>query len=373
MKTRLLAPLLAVGLASAAFAGPRYTLVTDADGGGVTVEPLQADYAPGQQVTLTAENAVGVEFAGWTGDAGGTTNPLILTMDGDKHVTATFRPTLANAVDCDWLVLTTGGNAPWFGQTATSIAGGDAAQSGQPGDGANSWMETTIGGPGILWFRCKVSSENGSDWLECHVDGTLQPGRISGEVDWHTQGVSLGTGLHTVRWRYSKDSAGSEGSDAAWLDLLEFDSGTTYVSWAQSKFTPEELADPAISGPTANPTHDDISNLLKYAFVLDPHTACAGDARFLTPGTGTHGLPSITRTADGVLRVEFIQCPGARDLNYSVEFGSDLTENAPTGWMPPTEPYLIVGYPDLTRVMVDDNPPPGATSRFARVKVAKSP
>jgi len=60
------------------------------EGGAVTRIPDQDCYTPGQIVTLTATPAIGYLFAGWAGDAGGDTNPLLLTMDGHKAVLARF-------------------------------------------------------------------------------------------------------------------------------------------------------------------------------------------------------------------------------------------------------------------------------------------
>ena len=44
----------------------------------------------GDIATLTPVPATGYQFDGWSGDASGTTNPLSITMDADKTVTATF-------------------------------------------------------------------------------------------------------------------------------------------------------------------------------------------------------------------------------------------------------------------------------------------
>ncbi|HET9327540.1 MAG TPA: kelch repeat-containing protein [Candidatus Eisenbacteria bacterium] len=59
-------------------------------GGTVSKSPDQPSYGPGSQVTLTANAAAGYAFTGWSGDASGTTNPLIVTMDGQKNITANF-------------------------------------------------------------------------------------------------------------------------------------------------------------------------------------------------------------------------------------------------------------------------------------------
>ena len=49
--------------------------------------------------------------------------------------------------------------------------------------------------------------------------------------------------------------------------------GYSYTLWNNANFTPVELADPAISGPMADPEKDLIPNLLEFLFGLDPHVA----------------------------------------------------------------------------------------------------
>jgi len=58
--------------------------------GSVTRSPNHPFYPPGTVVQLTAMAANGNAFVGWSGDATGTTNPISITMDADKHVTAAF-------------------------------------------------------------------------------------------------------------------------------------------------------------------------------------------------------------------------------------------------------------------------------------------
>jgi uncharacterized repeat protein (TIGR02543 family) len=70
-----------------------YTLMTSsvpAAGGTITRNLDQPSYSPGQQVTLTATADPKYGFQGWLGDASGTTNPLTITMDSDKNISAQF-------------------------------------------------------------------------------------------------------------------------------------------------------------------------------------------------------------------------------------------------------------------------------------------
>jgi len=63
--------------------------------GSVTVEPNQVKYANGTQVTVTAYPADGFAFGTWVGDvpeANTSDNPLQITMDGNKTLSAIFYP-----------------------------------------------------------------------------------------------------------------------------------------------------------------------------------------------------------------------------------------------------------------------------------------
>ena len=68
-----------------------FTLTTATVGSGsVTVNPPGATQPSGTSITLTAVPAAGWQFAGWSGDLTGTTNPATITLDRNKSVTATF-------------------------------------------------------------------------------------------------------------------------------------------------------------------------------------------------------------------------------------------------------------------------------------------
>ncbi|MCL4788711.1 MAG: immunoglobulin domain-containing protein [Verrucomicrobia bacterium] len=129
--------------------------------------------------------------------------------------------TLATALDGPNLVWITGGNAAWSGLSPVTHDGVDAAQSGFIFDNQESWLQTSVNGPGTLTFWWKVSSETDFDWLRFHIDGVLQQ-QISGEVNWQQRSFSLPQGNHTLRWRYVKDSSSPGGLDQAWLDQVSF-------------------------------------------------------------------------------------------------------------------------------------------------------
>ena len=76
---------------TANFAIDQHTLaVATVGSGSVAKAPDQASYDYGSTVQLTATPSTGWHFVGWSGDASGNTNPLDVTMDADKSITATF-------------------------------------------------------------------------------------------------------------------------------------------------------------------------------------------------------------------------------------------------------------------------------------------
>jgi len=80
------------------------TVTVDPPGGG-TISPAVGtyDYDDGTEVEVTATAADGYVFDHWSGDGDleGTANPVTITMDSDKTVTAHFDPVYDLTVDVD--------------------------------------------------------------------------------------------------------------------------------------------------------------------------------------------------------------------------------------------------------------------------------
>ena len=71
--------------------GPMFDLTISAAAGGTT-DPAPNTYScySGSQVGITAIPDSGYIFDNWSGDASGTTNPIIITIDDNKSITANF-------------------------------------------------------------------------------------------------------------------------------------------------------------------------------------------------------------------------------------------------------------------------------------------
>src|SRR6185436_19459108 len=86
-----------------------YTVTTAANPfglGTVTKSPNQTFYSAGQVVSLQATAATGYQFASWSGDASGTSNPTEITINGNKNVLANFA--LTPPICGGWSLIPTG-------------------------------------------------------------------------------------------------------------------------------------------------------------------------------------------------------------------------------------------------------------------------
>ncbi len=141
----------------------------------------------------------------------------------------------------------------------------------------------------------------------------------------------------------------------------------SFSQWLHWYYTPAQLTNSAISGPLADPDGDGISNLLEYAFNLDP---TFNENVYMTHGTGLRGLPVVS-TAPGVggdyLTIEFVRrtASGGADVTYTPQFSDDLINWYDVG----TESVTSINT-RWERVMITDAVPTTSSSRrFARVKV----
>ncbi len=259
-----------------------------------------------------------------------------------------------------------GGNANWTIQTAINHDGVDAARSGTITHTQETWLETTVVGPGSLTFWWKVSSESNYDFLEFYLDGALQTGRISGSVNWAQKSYSVLAGSHTFRWRYAKDASTSSGTDAGWLDEVTWSPVGGYPLWAAGQFPPTQLTNALFSGATADADKDGVVNLLEYAFNL-PATTVSNTP--LTPTSGIAGLPAVSQTGSGStlrLRLEYIRKTSG--LDYEPQFSASLSNTG--GWTAATGTTSVTPInADWERVITEDTAGSGQAKRFGRVKV----
>jgi hypothetical protein len=167
----------------------------------------------GQDALLQPSQAGAYSVA--VANAGGT------VISANAQLSVTVLVPLAEAVDTpDW-TWTTGGFAPWAGDTIGAHDTVDAGRSGTITNNQETWAETILIGPGSLNFWWKVSSETNNDLLRLYLDGSEQA-RLSGTVDWNQRTISVPVGSHALRWRYDKNGSVTVGQDRGWLDQVLF-------------------------------------------------------------------------------------------------------------------------------------------------------
>jgi uncharacterized repeat protein (TIGR02543 family) len=104
---------------TAHFSQTAYSLTVNTDGSGTVNRNNPGPYHYGDVVQLTAVPAAGWSFANWTGDATGTSNPVNVTIDGNKVVTATFSQMAPCSISINDGAAYTGNRQVWLSSNAT--------------------------------------------------------------------------------------------------------------------------------------------------------------------------------------------------------------------------------------------------------------
>jgi hypothetical protein len=213
--------------------GQYYNLRVTALPGG-TVVPGSGVYASGARVQVVATAKPQFVFSGWEGDIVTAENPLTVTMTSDVSLTARFRNSsttgITNKVSDDfesgdfsrlnWVTPVTQG---WHVQTNVvqtnaNLGGQYAVRSGAITNKESSSLSLTANMvDGVGSFDLRVSSEEGWDYLEFRLNGTLVQ-RWSGDQPWTNFVFDVKAGTNTLEWKYTKDNSFSDGLDAAFID-----------------------------------------------------------------------------------------------------------------------------------------------------------
>jgi hypothetical protein len=119
-------------------------------------------------------------------------------------------------------------------------------------------------------------------------------------------------GKFFVRWTGSlssvKNPATFTVSSSAIVTARFSDRPDFFSTWRVQFFTPEQLANPAISGLDADPDGDQLTNVGEYAFGTDPTVP--------NPKGGLKILPGGNPNRDLGLRLEYVRPTQAADVNY---------------------------------------------------------
>jgi hypothetical protein len=119
-----------------------------------------------------------------------------------------------------------GGNAEWTIDDFIACNGIYSARSGVINEGEYSslMIELQVISFGKIIFYKKISSEQNTNTLKFLIDNVIFD-EWSGESDWTEESFIVSPGIYTFEWRYVKTSADSSGSDAVWIDYINFPPG----------------------------------------------------------------------------------------------------------------------------------------------------
>ena len=277
----------------------------------VTASPAYAgtisgggSYLSGSNIVLAAVPAPGWLFSRWNDGLTNASRTLTVPVAPVSY-TAFFTMGLGAALNLSNQVWATGGHATWAVQTATSRDGA-AVRSGTISHNQETWLQTTTNGPGSLLFWWKVSSE-ANDGLEFYAYSAVQTqtvARLSGSVDWQQYACFLGTtNTYTLKWRYVKNGAVTSGSDAGWVDQVE---------WLASPYATNvpQILFQAASGMIASWILDTNAVVQYVRFPANTGTTqlkCAGDI----DGNGTADLLFQGPLPAGTVSVWFMSADGS--------------------------------------------------------------
>ena len=132
-----------------------------------------------------------------------------------------------------------------------------------------------------------------------------------------TYSLVAGAGIVSVR----ADQAGDGNYQAATSVDRSFNIISGFAAWQNANFTPDEIANAALSGPNAVYGQDGLSNLVKYALGL-PAKTNATTGRPVMSSDGTNWIYTYTRATS------------ASDVTVTVELSTNLTSWSSAGLTP---------------------------------------
>ena len=303
-------------------------------GGNVTSDGGAAVAMRGVIYSQTATNSnPQIGGAGVTNVSGtGTIGIFTVNASGLAPATAyTFKAYASNGVGTGYSTtgsFTTLQAAPEIAvehPLSSNVADGGSRAFGSVALGANSFLTFTLKNTGNADLTGLSITQNGTD----SADFTITASPVAP--------VSGPGGSTSFTVRFSPTTLGtktaaihiaSNDADENPFDINLSGSGAT----AATVFNDAIAASSTLTGPAALPAAipfgDGVENLLKYAFNMN---LAGPDARSMTAGTGTAGLPAFALVGTGAateIRMEFLRRKGS-GLIYTAKHSTDLTAFAP--------------------------------------------
>jgi hypothetical protein len=173
---------------------------------------------------------------------------------------------------------------------------------------------------------------------------TIPAGQTSATLPITPVSDSLAQGDRTVSVSVAADFALVRDPSQAGVVTIE---DKPYDDWRFTNFTPLELANPALSGETADPDADQLDNLVEYALGLNPKVPNAS--------------PVTPLDAGGFLALSATKNQAATDLLWDAEVSGDLNI-----WSPADTTETTSTFEAQDTVLMNQ-----AESRFIRLKIIR--
>ncbi len=198
--------------------------------------------------------------------------------------------------------------------------------------GATGSQHWTSGASANTSFNQALTTPNNWPWQPNHVYYL----RVS-----NTSGASVPVILALAGKNASNEDEDNDGLPDAW----ERDCAP-YAAWQSARFTPLALADPLISGPSADPDLDGLANIIEFAFGLNPNSGAS-----MT-------IPAAMPVGENFV-VSFTQPAGVGGIVYMAEWSPTMAVGS---WLP--VPDSGAGAVHTFSVPICDRP-----AMFMRLKV----
>lgn len=175
--------------------------------------------------------------------------------------------------------------------------------------------------------------------------------------------IGLSKGTDYSFKAYATNSMGTTYSSPVSTFLTLADPLGTFTTWQGSQFNSSQMADPAISGPTADPDGDGITNENEYILGLSPLNRDPSPAPAISPIARPFTLSFLAKSASG-------SGYAGKTRHYALEATDSLSVGS---WTPP------VGYSDVIAsdqtVTYSESPvdPAPGSAKFYRLKVWLAP
>jgi hypothetical protein len=133
---------------------------------------------------------------------------------------------------------------PWVITSGTSYDGNVSAKSGtiNHNELTSLSIRTIYANNDSLRFYYRVSSEPNYDFLSFKLNEE-EIFKKSGEIEWTRLTIPVNAGMNKMEWTYRKDNSVSQGTDCAWIDLIDF-AQTSPVNYIQKDLQVAKIVNP---------------------------------------------------------------------------------------------------------------------------------